>query len=132
MIDKIKKFFSKGDEDMAMRLPEDEKATFILAVDDLDIGKLNCELGEWTFKYTEEFKENQHDYNRIVGFPELSEEYRSPTLWPFFRIRIPGLKQPAIKEILLEEAIDMENELALLKRFGKKTIANPYELRIAI
>ncbi len=46
----------------------------------------------------------------------------------FFQTCIPGLKQPAVKEILDKENINVENEAALLKRFGKKTISNPYEL----
>jgi len=49
-------------------------------------------------------------------------------LWPFFGIRIPGLKQPAIQEILRNENIETDNDVELLKRFGQKTISNPYEL----
>ena len=79
MLGIFKKWFSKNDEDMAMRLPKAEQAKFILTVDNIEA-------------------------------------------------RIPGLKQPAIKEILEKESIDKENEAALLVRFGRKTIANPYEL----
>ncbi|KAK6033622.1 hypothetical protein OSTOST_00220 [Ostertagia ostertagi] len=45
-------------------------------------------------------------------------------------IRIPGLKQPAIQEILKREKIDSGNDIELLKRFGQKTISNPYELMV--
>ncbi len=128
MLDKIKKWFSKGDEDLAMHLPKDEKATFTLSVDEIEIGILHCEDGQWMFKYTNEFKKHTDEYNLIIGFPNVDKEYQSNSLWPFFRIRIPGLKQPAVQEILEEEDIDKENEVALLKRFGRKTIANPYEL----
>jgi hypothetical protein len=58
----------------------------------------------------------------------LTKEYTSPTLWPFFRVRIPGLKQPAVREIILKENLDIENEAALLKRFGERTISNRYIL----
>ena len=128
MLGIFKKWFSKNDEDMAMRLPKAEQAKFILTVDNIEVGILNCQEGEWMFKYTEEFKKHTDKYKLIVGFPDVNKEYRSDTLWPFFRIRIPGLKQPAIKEILEKESIDKENEAALLVRFGQKTIANPYEL----
>ena len=128
MLGIFKKWFSKNDEDMAMRLPKAEQAKFILTVDNIEVGILNCQEGEWMFKYTEEFKKHTDMYKLIVGFPDVNKEYRSDTLWPFFRIRIPGLKQPAIKEILEKESIDKENEAALLVRFGRKTIANPYEL----
>ena len=128
MLDKIKKWFSKGDEDLAMQLPKDEKATFILIVDAIEVGILHCEDGEWVFKYTDEFKKHTDEYKLITGFPDVNKEYRKETLWPFFRIRIPGLKQPAVQEILEEEKIDKENEVAYVKRFGRKTIANTYEL----
>lgn len=49
----------------------------------------------------------------------------------FFKIRIPGLGQSAIKEILSKENIYKRNELALLKRFGKRSIANPYILTLS-
>jgi len=109
-------------------LPKEENETFILKVDNIQIAILHCENGEWQFKYTDEFKQNNDNYNLITGFSNLDKTYRSETLWPFFKTRIPGLKQPAVKEILEKENISEENEAALLKRFGKKTISNPYEL----
>lgn len=131
MLEKIKAWFSKNDDDLAMYLPKDENITFILKVDDLDIGILVGKNGEWEFEYTNEFKHNG-EYNRIIGFPDLNKKYTNTTLWPFFRIRIPGLKQPAIQEILERENIDKENEVELLQRFGYKTIANPYILEVAL
>jgi len=134
MIDKIKnikKWFSKGDEDLAMSLPDNENATFILMVDNIKVGELHCESGSWEFKYSAEFKSQTDVYKRIVGFPDMNKTYHNETLWPFFRIRIPGLKQPSVQEILEKENIDQGNEVALLKRFGRKTTSNPYELLIA-
>ncbi|GAA4320894.1 HipA N-terminal domain-containing protein [Compostibacter hankyongensis] len=127
MIQKIMKWFNKEHEGQAAQLPKNESAQFLLNIDDIQVGTLYCENGEWCFKYSEDFKEHP-DYNRIVGFPDLNKTYKSEELWPFFQIRIPGLKQPAIREILEKEKIDKENEVELLKRFGKKTISNPYEL----
>ena len=128
---KIKKIFSwfgKDDEDFEVQIPENEEVKFILQLTDVEIGELYCEKGEWFFKYSNDFRNKSNDYNRIVGFPDLNKTYHSQTLWPFFRIRIPGLKQPAIQEILKKENIDKENDVELLKRFGYKTITNPYEL----
>ncbi|MEP7111336.1 MAG: HipA N-terminal domain-containing protein [Ferruginibacter sp.] len=99
--------------------------------DGIRIGTLHCENGDWFFKYTDDFKNHSDEYNRIVGFPDLDKIYQSDKLWPFFQIRIPGLKQPAVQEILARENIDKSNEVALLKRFGYKTITNPYELVLA-
>lgn len=132
MLRKIFNWFSKDDElDVQIHLPKDEKAKFILQVDDIRIGTLYCEKGSWFFKYADDFKQHAAEYNLITGFPDLSKTYQSDNLWPFFQIRIPGLKQPAIQEILAKEKIDKENEVALLKRFGYKTITNPYQLIMA-
>lgn len=131
MFSKFRKYFSKGEEeDYSAELPKNQRITFKLKVDDLTLGVLTCENGEWKFAYTEEFKQDQQEYKRIVGFPHLDKVYRSDTLWPFFRIRIPGLKQPAIQEIIQEEKIDQANEAELLKRFGRRSISNPYELAV--
>jgi HipA-like protein len=133
MLRKIKKWFSKSEDelDMQVQLPKGEEAKFILLVDDIRIGTLYCKKGDWFFQYTDDFKKHTGEYNRITGFPDLNKTYQSEILWPFFQIRIPGLKQPAIQEILQNENIDKANEVALLKRFGKKTITNPYELILA-
>lgn len=126
MIKMLNKLFSKSEEELDLVLPVKADGQMVLKLENLVIGYLSCKNGEWTFKYSEEFK-NQNDYHKIIGFPELDEEYKSNDLWPFFRIRIPGLKQPAIREIIEIENIQT-NEYELLKRFGKKTISNPYEL----
>lgn len=124
----IKQWFSKSEDSPNIELPKKERATFTLKVDNITIGTLHCEDGMWEFKYTDEFKKQSHIYNPIAGFPDLNKVYKSESLWPFFLTRIPGLKQPAVIEILNKENIDQNNEYQLLKRFGKKSINNPYEL----
>lgn len=134
MLRKFINWFSKSEDgfEMQVQLPKDEEAKFILTVDKIRIGTLYCEKGEWYFKYADDFKNHSDEYNRIVGFPDLDKIYKSDSLWPFFQIRIPGLKQPAIQEIIKKEKIDQANEVALLKRFGEKTISNPYQLVMAV
>lgn len=132
MVRKFLSWFNKSDiEDIEVSIPKNEEAKFILKVDKIRMGVLSCKNGEWYFKYCNEFKKYSEEYNRIVGFPDLDKVYKSEILWPFFQIRIPGLKQPSIQEIIKEEKIDQSNEAELLKRFGKKTITNPYELEMA-
>ena len=133
MLRKFINFFSKSGDDFEIeaQLPKGEEAKFVLKVDDILIGTLQCEDGVWYFKYSSDFKNYSDKYNRIIGFPNLEKTYQSETLWPFFQIRIPGLKQPAIQEIIAKENIDKNNEVALLKRFGYKSISNPYELVMA-
>ena len=131
MFEKVKKvieYFNKhteGHEDI--KTPEDVYAEFKLKYKSLVIGFLVLNNGEWIFKYSDEFKE-QDKLNPITQFPDKDKVYTNKELWPFFTIRIPGLNQPQVKEIMEEEDIDRQNEVELLERFGKETISNPYEL----
>lgn len=119
---------SEGHE--GLKTPKDVHAEFILKYEDLKVGFLELNDGVWKFSYSEEFKE-QEKLRPIVQFPNVQKIYKNEDLWPFFTIRIPGLNQPAIQKILDSEKIDRSNEVELLKRFGKKTISNPYKLVVA-
>lgn len=129
MRDILRSLFKKSDsEDLDHDISDDY--TFTIKIDDLIVGSLKTEEGKWIFKYSEEFK-NQDFYRRLTGFSDLNKEYKSEVLWPFFKIRIPGLKQPMIQEILQRENIDSKDEALLLKRFGTRTMTNPYILEVA-
>ena len=134
MITAIKKLFSKSQNLPLPSLPQNEVASFRLEIPKevvgnvVHIGTLRCKNGQWEFAYADQFKQLSDVYNYIVGFGDLDKTYTSTALWPYFQIRIPGLSQPAIKEILEEENIDANNEVALLERFGKRSISNPYHL----
>lgn len=107
--------------------------SFDLYLKDLQVGKLSFSKDDsvWYFEYSDSFKRNSENYNLIIGFPDINKRYTSKTLWPFFHIRIPGLKQPKIKEILISENINPDDNVKLLERFGKKSISNPFELQIS-
>lgn len=130
----IKKLFKHDylDKDVKINhhLPQNEEAKFLLTIEEITIGILSYKDNTWYFKYTEEFKNHLDEYNLIIGFSDVNKIYESTSLWPFFQIRIPGLKQPAIKEILKKENINENDQVSLLKLFGKRTIANPYELEL--
>ncbi len=132
MIGQAKKLFKYlvqhsegGHEDLTT--PKDIHAEFELKYKTLTIGYLVLDNGVWEFSYSEEFK-NQDELRPIVQFPNKGKKYANEELWPFFTVRIPGLNQPEIQHIIESENIDRSNEVELLKRFGKKTISNPYEL----
>ena len=108
-----------------------QRGCFVLRLEDLIIGHLELENDVWQFSYSEAFQQ-QTRYAVMSGFPHLDRVYRSRVLWPFFQIRIPGLGQPAIREILERENIDRHNEFELLKRFGERTIANPFTLLLQL
>lgn len=119
-------FNKPNSEDYEIEVPSDN-FSFVIKIESLIIGFLRVKEGLWTFEYSNDFK-NQNKYHRLVGFSDLNKTYESSTLWPFFKVRIPGLKQPIIKEILKKENIDHKDEVALLKRFGRINISNPYIL----
>ena len=131
MFEKTKKLFkylnqhSEGNNNL--ETPKGVHAEFELKYKTLIIGHLGLNDGTWIFYYSKEFKE-QDELRPIVQFPDKDKVYKNEELWPFFTIRIPGLNQPEIQNILESEDIDKTNEVALLQRFGKKTISNPYEL----
>lgn len=128
MIRYLKEIFEKSkDEGNVVLDPNKMNGKFTLKIDNLVIGYLSAKNGQWEFAYSEEFK-NQDKYYRIVGFSDINKVYKSDVLWPFFKIRIPGLKQPFVKEIIAKEKISDTNEFELLKRFGRNIISNPYIL----
>ena len=122
-----RKIFSKGDSPEDFSNEREGVVTFAIRLKDITVGYLKSENNKWYFNYTEEFK-LQDKYHRIVGFSNLDKTYESDVLWPFFKVRIPGLKQPLIMEIIKNESIDKTNEVDLLKRFGRFNISNPYTL----
>ena len=126
MIKRLIDWFRK-ENDVSLDVPKGEKAKFSLKLKDLPIGELRFEENVWHFKYTQAFIDKADEFYTIPGFPNLEKEYISSFLWPFFKVRIPGIKQPAIKEILEKEDIS-EDEVSLLKRFGLRSIASPYIL----
>ena len=130
MINFIKNLFKKSNSDQIPIAEGNSSVKFVLTIGTLEIGYLTFEDGLWTFVYADQFKE-QDKYRLLVGFSDLNKTYKSEELWPFFKIRIPGLKQPKIKEILEEENIDKNDEVSLLSRFGKRITSNPYILEPA-
>lgn len=119
--------FLKNEEQEDLYTSQSSDTFFVLFYKELIIGKLSVKNGVWEFKYSESFK-NQDVIQKIIDFPDTEKIYSSESLWPFFAHRIPGLAQPGVKRIIEEENIDRHNEVDLLKRFGHKSIANPFEL----
>ena len=128
-----KNYISKMENNKTLRSSSSStNARFSLKIDDpelgaLEIATLEYQDGLWIFQYSEAFR-NQSKYSRLIGFSDLSKVYRSDVLWPFFKIRIPGLKQPMVQEVLEAENISKSDEVSLLRRFGRRNISNPYLL----
>ena len=127
MISTLKKILFHQDGQEHLRTPQDEIAEFLLQYRNLDVEHLSLDDGKWHFEYDDAFREKE-GVCPIMDFPNLDKRYESDVLWPFFVVRIPGLGQPAIQRVIQEENLDPHNEVQLLKRFGKTTIANPFIL----
>lgn len=126
----IRKFFEMLGLSKPVHAPHDVRAKFLLKYGDLLIGTLSVENSVWKFAYSDEFKQID-ELRPIVEFPDVDKTYERDELWQFFASRIPSTEQAEIEEILQREHIAEDDAVSLLKRFGKKTIANPFLLEAA-
>jgi HipA-like protein len=113
-----------------LETPQDEDARFALRFEDLLVGHLTLSEGLWTFTYSDEFK-SQTRVPPMVDFPSTSRAYQSRELWPFFVSRIPSLSQPRVLEAVEEaerKGEDARSAVALLRRYGRNSISNPFTL----
>lgn len=101
---------------------------FLLYYKNIVIGSLSISNDIWTFIYSDDFK-NQSEISPIIDFSNVNKIYKWSKLPPFFSIRIPSLKRNAVLKILEESNIDKNDEVELLKKFGHKSICNPYVLK---
>ena len=105
-----------------MILAPDDDATFNITLGKVLVGTLLYSDGVWRFSYSEEFKSQKHILP-LTNVPSKEKTYSTRELWPFFASRIPSNAQMQIDKNNAEEDI-----VSLLRRFGGRTIANPYEL----
>lgn len=111
----------------ALHTPKFEDATFALTYGELVVGYLYLRGGAWEFNYSPEFKA-QSQVQPLVDFPDLEKTYHAHALWPFFMARIPSLTQPQVKDVMAKEGLDENSDVALLRRFGNRSISNPFVL----
>lgn len=123
-LDKVRDWLGLGVE---THLPVEEEAEFHLVYKDFLVGILRAAHGEWSFSYSDAFR-SQAALTPLVEFPDRERKYTSKHLWPSFVMRLPSLKQAEIQEVVKREGIDATDEVQLLRRFGHRTIASPFEL----
>ena len=90
-------------------------------------GVLSADADGWTFRYSDWFRQ-QTRLRPLIPFADVDRVYRSATLWPTFRLRIPSRNQPSIQKVIQAEHLDPHNEVQLLRRFARRTITSPFEL----
>lgn len=125
ILSKIFDLFKLEEQEIVPSTPNDIAARFELSYKRISIGFLTLDKGVWTFVYSEEFK-RQSEITPITDFPHKEKEYQSNTLFPFFAFRIPSQQRIKIQKLASSNAI--EDEVQLLKKFGRQSIANPYQL----
>ena len=113
-------FWSESQNEMV--LTPDNDATFHVNLGMLFVGTLLYSDGIWYFNYSDEFK-LQNRILPLANFPSKEKEYSAKELWPFFASRIPSNAQ-----LQLDKDTPQEDIVTLLRRFGRRTVANPYEL----
>lgn len=106
------------------------RVEFMLTYQNFPLGTLSYQDSIWEWRYSDQFRA-QNEIVPLIEFPDVNGTYRTEELWPFFATRAPSLKRPDILQIIEREHIDQTDEVALLKRFGKRTITNPFELSAA-
>jgi HipA-like protein len=131
----IKKLMDRAKEWLgftrSVKAPPQAHAKFLLTYDDLLVGILTVENGLWKFEYSDKFR-SEEDFRPIVEFPDVNKVYVNEDSWQFFASRIPSTEQPEVEEILKREHVNEDDAVGLLKLFGKRTIANPFELTFAM
>lgn len=100
-----------------------------------EIGTLEFSTDKWVFAYSDWFK-SQTEIKPFANFPDVTREYVSEDLPPFFESRLPGISQPQVEAFLVllkaqKRINEAETKAALLKKFGRHTITNPFELQPA-
>lgn len=113
-------FWSESQNDVFFS--EEDNAEFNVNLGKLLVGTLLFAEGTWHFSYSNEFKA-QNNILPLTNFPSKNKEYSAKELWPFFTSRIPSNAQMQI-----EKNAAREDLVKLLQKFGRKTVANPFEL----
>ena len=118
---------SEGGLEGIRRPGTDVTVTFVLMFRDLEIGRLRFEGDQWHFAYSDAFRA-QHELQCLTNFPDPDRNYQGADLWPFFAQRIPSLQQPAVQRFMRQHDLTEVDESSLLRQFGRRTVANPFEL----
>ncbi|MEI8376767.1 MAG: HipA N-terminal domain-containing protein [Planctomycetota bacterium] len=124
---RMRRYWATSEAYGTVNVEPGRKAIFHILYGRIEVGTLELLDGIWKFRYSDEFRKGNH-LRAITEFPDPTREYASSELWPFFAMRIPSLKQAEIRAIVEREHIDEHDEATLLRRFGRRTVANPFEL----
>lgn len=114
-------FWSESPKEVVLTV--DNEVTFDIKFGKLLVGTLVYSNDLWHFSYSDEFK-SQKEILPLTNFPSKDKEYKAKELWPFFASRIPSNAQRQIDKQQSEDIV------TLLKKFGRYTVSNPFELSV--
>ena len=99
--------------------------------EEFKLGILEKEQREYTFKINEEElkKAIKKGCMGIGNFDLLKEEYKSTSLFPFFKNRIPEKDNRKIKEILEEYNLNEYDEMELLRATSAELGTDNYYMK---
>jgi hypothetical protein len=111
------------------KAPQKSGPVLILRYEKVEIGRLWYEGGLYHFAYSKDF--GTSGLKPITDFPEVTKEYRSPSLFPYFEVRLPSAKRSDLSVQLDRTRRDGASELEVLAKFGKNAASDPYVLESA-
>jgi HipA-like protein len=94
------------------------------------LGWLSKEGGEFVFRYDPDFARSK-DAHPISAFPDLEEEYRQETLWPFFAVRLPPVARQDVQDALKRHHIPENDILRMLGELSGRAVSSPYRFSLA-
>ena len=126
----VRQLLRSTHEDAMTCADDPREGAFRLMLGNLHVGTLERRDHVWHFAYTDAFRART-DLRAIANFPDVARTYESETLWPFFALRIPNVDSEAVRRVAEHDRVDVTSEVEMLRRFGRKTIANPFALEPA-
>jgi hypothetical protein len=123
MLKKFRNKFWFSGENNQFQFVDDKDIGFRLYYAKDLVGNLSFVDGYWKFEYSDEFK-IQDKISPLINFPQKEKIYQSSTLWPFFASRVPSNTQ-----LMLSGETQSNDLTSLLKKYGKRSITNPFELQ---
>lgn len=136
LLRRLKRSDKASTQDAEKQMQSPTRIVFRLIYKNNEIGALEFSNDKWVFTYSDWFK-NQSVIEPFANFPDANQEYVSNDLPPFFESRLPGTSQPQVEAFLVhlierEKTINEgQKKVELLKKFGRHTITNPFELQPA-
>ncbi|MBS1560740.1 MAG: hypothetical protein JSS89_03980 [Bacteroidetes bacterium] len=130
----IRALLQRLKQDVGLENVEDSTSVvdehLILTHGKLEVARVGFDGKTWTFEYTDAFRA-QSTITPLPDFPDVHHKYSSEDAWAFLLSRLPSPSRSDIRQILQKENISPTDIVALLRRFGEKSVSSPFDLKAA-